>query len=443
MPYFELLRKPNKTRKIQDGINYNKRAFHASHSSEKKNPLNDCFALLFLRTSTNSTDAIKKSISDLWKMYNKLKSGYSYDLENSSFPSGGLTVLIAYGQRMFEVPGITKKIPRDFKEKQFLPPGPLKTILPGSELRYSTDIHNNVGLSESIALQFISKTQLATYRAIVETKKYLQEDKRQALKFSNFYTGFQRDDGRSWLGFHDEVSNFRSPKERVDAIAIDPFNNNLLHRDFWTTNGTYLVYLRIEVELDIWNTIERRRQELIIGRDKLSGSPLVGVDKVGNPMINKASLSAYDVKGFQKFFHDHVDYFSGPQLSDKVRSLSDIKASSAILSQSHIGRTRHIDKIDSKYPVSRRLYRQGFEFIEPVYNRPKKRFRVGLNFVSFQNDPARLFFILTHPDWMGNSNFGGTSTNKQMRKLLSVLVAGVFFVPPNEKPFPGVTLFNL
>ncbi|HKG87052.1 MAG TPA: hypothetical protein VKA95_01910, partial [Nitrososphaeraceae archaeon] len=90
--------------------------------------------------------------------------------------------------------------------------------------------------------------------------------------------------------------------------------------------------------------------------------------------------------------------------------------------------------------TSRRIFRQSFEFLEPLDN-PVKPFRAGLNFVSFQNDPGRLFFILTDPNWLGNTNFGGDPDDKQgMDKFLSVLAAGVFFVPPVEKPFPGASI---
>jgi hypothetical protein len=42
---------------------------------------------------------------------------------------------------------------------------------------------------------------------------------------------------------------------------------------------------------------------------------------------------------------------------------------------------------------------------------------------------------------MGNANFGGDPDNKQgMDRFLSVLAAGVFFVPPVEKPFPGASI---
>ena len=202
----------------------------------------------------------------------------------------------------------------------------------------------------------------------------------------------------------------------------------------------YLAFLRIEINLDVWNNIERRNQEVIVGRDKLTGVPLVGVDKNGNPILRENCNTAYDVKGFKRDFHEHPDYFK-PPISTRINSDIDLHASSQ-LNQSHIGRTRHIDNIDSKYSDSRRIYRQGFEFFEPSYNFPKKPFRVGLNFISFQNDPSRLFFILTHPDWMGKSNFGGPPNQKEMLKLFSVISAGIFFVPPIHDIFPGAELFT-
>jgi deferrochelatase/peroxidase EfeB len=440
--YFESLTEMKKTRVLQDGIYYDKFPFRARHTHQNKIKSNDCFAILFLQVTRNSAYEVRKCIEGLWKMYDDLKMGYSYDLENCGFPSGGLTVLIAYGQKIFGLSGIAKKIPAGFKGKQFLPPAPRMPILVGSGLKYSDRVHENVGISEHIALQFISGTQLGTYRAVVETKKYLQMNKQQALKFSKFYTGFQRDDGRSWLGFHDEVSNMKSSYERLNAIKIDEISNSLMPRDYWTRNGTYLAYLRIEIDLDKWNGIERKRQELIIGRDKLRGSPLVGVDKNGNPVTNDLSPSAYEVNGFDESFHDHPDYFRGYKIPNRLRSILDMRASVEILNESHIGRTRHIDNIDSRYRVSRRIFRQGFEFIEPLYNDRRNKLRVGQNFVSFQNDPSRLFFILTHPDWMGNTNFGGRSKNSKMEKLLSVLVSGVFFVPSQERPFPGVSMFT-
>jgi deferrochelatase/peroxidase EfeB len=427
--------------RLQEGINYQKKPFSARHNPKKNDPLNDTFVIIFLRFCTRSAKEVERGIAGLWEMYQDLKMGYSSELENSSFPSGGLKVLLSYGERVFGLPGIVKIIPRDFKHRQFSPPGPNKHIVQGCGIRYSKDIYENVGLSEDVAIQLISNTNIGALRALVETKKYLQKSEKQVLKLSKFYTGFQRDDGRSWLGFHDEVSNLTTARERRSAIAIDPHNNDLLPRDYWTKNGTYLAYLRAEVDLDTWSALERSHQELIIGRDKLTGSPLVGVDIYGNPIVDEKSPSAYQIVGFEKTFHDHPNYFRVPKVSNYINSRLDLRASSEVLSQSHIGRARHMDNIPSKNSLSRRIFRQGFEFLEPVYNNSRKKFRVGLNFVSFQNDPSRLFFVLSSPDWMGNSNFGGPTSDRKIRKLISVLAAGIFFVPPHETPFPGSSMF--
>ena len=91
---------------------------------------------------------------------------------------------------------------------------------------------------------------------------------------------------------------------------------------------------------------------------------------------------------------------------------------------------------------SRLIFRQGFEFIEPTCNLSNIPIKVGLNFLSFQNDPARLLFILTDPNWLGNSSFGGDSQFRDINKLLHVQACGIFFIPKIEKPFPGSCIFR-
>ena len=146
---------------------------------------------------------------------------------------------------------------------------------------------------------------------------------------------------------------------------------------------------------------------------------------------------------YDSVFLNHPDYFALNDLSASDKRKLDLDASRRILSQSHVGRARHIDGISSEKPSSRRIYRQGFEFIEPTpgYG-PGEPFMIGLNFLSFQNDPSRLFFILSDPNWMGESNFGGERSTFAKSNLLSVHACGVFYVPPVEKPFPGASIFK-
>ena len=87
--------------------------------------------------------------------------------------------------------------------------------------------------------------------------------------------------------------------------------------------------------------------------------------------------------------------------------------------------------------TSFRIFRQGYPYLEPHSTEP---FRVGLNFVSFQNSPERLIGMLTTGGWLGGTNFGGLGPGAASDfQLLTAYAAGMFFVPPfaADDPFPG------
>jgi Dyp-type peroxidase family len=430
-------------KRLQDGIYYRKRQLNEL-GRDNSNFRNDCFAIAFLRISDGLTSSeIGEYLEGLWRMYLDLKKGVVTDLKGHPVPSGDLSVLLAYGPTIFNIPGIAKKIPRDLRE-QFREPVSGEPILDGSGINYSIDTPRNLGITEHIAVQFISKSQLATYRAVVETWKYvaMTTPPKRGIALSTFFTGFQRDDSRSWLGFHDEISNMKNASERKKAIVIDKAKNYLVHQDFWTAGGTYLAFLRIGINLRKWEQIKRCDQELLIGRDKLDGIPLVGVDRKGNPIRKPGCPPFSQVRFYDKRFHEHPNYFQRPSVGSSMKTEIDMDNSINLLSQSHIGRTRHKDQIKSDDPASRRIFRQGFEFIEPLYHDSSNPIRLGLNFISFQNDPTRLLFILTDPNWLGTSNFGGQGDNLAMKDFLSVQASGIFFVPPKEMPFPGASIFG-
>jgi deferrochelatase/peroxidase EfeB len=433
------------TRKIQNGIFYNKKIFDFDNSfTNNKYSHNKSFAILFLKIRKKyDIDNLLKSLENLYNIHINLRKGIVEDLPNQRVPHGFLSVTYGFSENIFKLDQVTKIIPRDFKNSQFLSPKKFDgRVIEGSNLSYSKDIHENVGLTEDIVIQFIANTQLAVNRGIVETWKSLrQKSLRNPLIFSKFFTGFQRDDGRSWLGFHDEVSNLRPGKERKDVVAINRINNELLPRDYWTENGTYMAFIRIEIDLDIWDSINTRKQELIIGREKLYGRPLLGVNKDSNAISSKKIPIANKVHAYNKRYHDHPNYFKRPKISKYFENIIDVHKSFKILNESHIGKARHFDGIPSKMVSSRRIYRQGFEFIESTAEF-KKPIKVGLNFISFQNNPSRLLFILTDQNWLGNSSFGGDSIFRGGSKLLQVQACGIFYIPPIEKPFPGCSIFK-
>lgn len=419
-------------RKVANPLTY-------SHTKRLRHP-NRTFGMVSLRIVPDSHSRdVRRCLQKLWKVYDTLCAG---KLSHSEIrvPTGGLTVLIGYGPKIFKLEGIKKSIPYDFN--QFLPPTKFGgDILEGCGIKYSRDSPINLSLTDDIVFQFIASSQLAVYRAIVETWKQTALNHDSCFQFSKFFSGFQRDDRRSWMGFHDEISNMNNATERKKAIFIHPLNNDLHFRDYWTTGGTYMAYLRIQINLAEWEKISTEQQELIVGRDKETGVPLLGVDTQGKPVPRPNLKTISTVNSIDSNYLEHPDYFSLDTLPKRLRANLDYSSSVRILSQSHIGRTRHIDGLNSDKPSSRRIYRQGFEFIEPLDHRPSNPLRLGLNFISFQNDPRRLFFILSDPNWMGRSNFGGMFSESIASNLLSVLTSGIFYIPPLQKPFPGVSIF--
>jgi deferrochelatase/peroxidase EfeB len=427
----------------QRGIFYRRKTVSPSiySNTNRHGSPNSTFAIIMLRINPRSIPGdITFSLKELWEMYEMLRKG-KMSFSTFPVPHGKLSVLFSYSPNVFSLKGISKAIP--YSLKQFLPPSKGGgDILKGSEIKYSNLNPVNLALTDDIAIQLIGSSQLAVHRAIVETWKHIHlHHSNSILQFSRFYLGFQRDDRRSWLGFPDEISNMNGAAERKKAIFIHPRINDLHLSDYWTSGGTYMAYLRIQINLVEWEKLSTEHQELVVGRDKETGFPLAGVDRQGRPVNQTDPKFGNFTKPTESTYLDHPDYFNLNSLPKRLRTKIDLGASTRILSQSHIGRARHIDGINSDKPSSRRIYRQGFDFIESTSEESNMPFRIGLNFVSFQNDPRRLFFILSDPNWMGHSSFGGESDKSAVQNLLSVLASGVFYVPPLEKPFPGVSIF--
>lgn len=389
------------------------------------------FGLLFLRVTPGATASqVGASFQRLWQVYQGLKAGTVRDLPGQMVPSGNLTVLVGYGQNVFALPAIRQGLPVDLKSGVFRSPLPTGggPLVIGSGLRYDDDVHMNVA-TEDICVQFIAATALAVNRAMVETWKVLQDLSDPAveaapLQIVSFQTGFQRDDGRSWIDFHDGISNLPS-EQRYGAIAIKEVGDP---NDGWTVGGTYLSYIRLAVNLAAWRKLTRTQQELIVGRDKLTGCPLASIDTQGNLMARSGCPFA----GTQQITDSGNDAFREPP-----------GVSGPPLSLSHVQRANHHKTVITD-PDSLRIFRQGYEFIEPLDMVPG--FRVGLNFVSFQDTPTRLIRILSTPEWLGKTNFGGDPTQplSGMDKFLTVRAGGVYLVPPiaDNDLFPGSSLFS-
>jgi Dyp-type peroxidase family len=368
----------------------------------------------------------------LWRMYIKLQKGIvpDIDIPKKNPHHGNLSVLMGYGPKFFEIVGLKKKKPLFLNEKWLFQESKQggDPILPGVGLKYADNIpSDDVGKADFI-FQFIGDTQLATNRPIVETWKLLRKIDKDAFQspivMRSFFTGFNRPDGRGWLGFHDGVSNIRS-SERLRKIQIDRRDLNL--DDYWTASGTYMAFLRVTIDLTVWESIPVPDQEKIVGREKSTGCPLIKIDNRGNNIF----AAGCPVPGTSEIIDSGNKRFREYGPTYGVRNVYSKTTSSP--EKSHVGRMRNV-------PVQ--VFRQGYEFLETINNYPY--FRVGLNFVSFQSGTDRLFRIIKHG--FDRVNFAGDPSKviPGTDRLLSVQAAGIFLVPPFSRgeEFPGDLIFG-
>jgi deferrochelatase/peroxidase EfeB len=404
---------------LQDGIAY----------SKGKRP-GAFFAIVFLQVAPECpAQRAGALLGALWSMYEGLKAGRVPDLDPVVVPHDDdrLQVLVGYGPNAFALDGIAQPEPAGFDGNLFRSPqgrgGPL---LPGAGLQYADDVGANPA-TEHVCIQLTAQRKLAVDRAVVETWKLLLDrvDPRTGiapLSITAFYLGFQRSDRRSWIDFHDGLSNLHAG-DRARVIAVKPVNSD----EAWCLGGTYLAFIRIAVDLPAWRRLSRRQQELLVGRDKLTGCPLTRIGQDGSLATNPGC----PVRG--------TEIWETPNDADFAEPPSAVGGAVAL---SHVQRANHHDRrIDA--PKSGRIFRQGYEFLEWQQSAPG--FRLGLNFVSFQDTPARLVQILGTEGWLGGVNFGGDPDAQPagIESLLSVYAAGIYFVPPKAQPFPGASAFGI
>jgi Dyp-type peroxidase family len=410
---------------MQEGIYY-----------RTKPTIGNSFCIISLRAENPSKiSEIGYAIGTIWNRLKKLKEGITADLDIDikHRKIGNLTILVAYGSHVFEIPGSKKVRPASFTGRwNFKEPNPKGAgqVLEGAEMWYSKEVLDNHLLRDHVLFQLIADNEFYTNRAAVEVWKELYRQGKKGnpsqLQITGLYQGFQRADKRNWLGFHDGVSNLKT-QERPYVILIN--SRDLSTQDKWTTHGTYLAFIRFVLDLKKWEDTPIEQQEKIIGRHKLTGCPLVRLDERGRGIKDSRCPvpgTSEIVDPGNEYFRDHPPY--------------GFTRETKLLQFSHIGSTRPIERIPLWDKRSLRIYRQGFEFL--LASNTESGFVVGLNFISFQNTPERLFRALRYQNLIsqkGNMN----SPIATLEQFTSVLSAGIFLVPPvvQDEPFPGAEIF--
>jgi Dyp-type peroxidase family len=268
-----------------------------------------------------------------------------------------------------------------------------------------------------VALQLSGPTEATVNRAALEVWKLVVDDG-LPVRVVALFGGFARPDGRGWLEFHDGVSNIESSQRRTALEATgDPE---------WMRGGTYMAFLRCRVDLRAWRALERGEQELLVGRDKLTGAPLRTTerDSEGRACPVAAEPLSRDAGAVQI-----ADYHDPPQATDPL------------IEASHLHRANQ-NRASPHAPAAWRMFRQGYDFLDGIGPEGPT---LGLNFVSFQADLGALHHVLRLPGWLADVNFGGPARpgpgEPEPVELVKLLAGGLYAVPPVAEPFAGAVLF--
>jgi len=210
---------------------------------------------------------------------------------------------------------------------------------------------------------------------------------------TDIHIGFQRIDGRNLMGFNDGVSNpTQGSGDKFDGVV-------------WTTekdegpilkDGTYMVFQKIEHDLDQWRALNSEEQEEWVGRNKVTGLLLGTPENEDKNFIE--DLNNDDPKAKEKL-RKLITYQSDPEIPfyDSEEFRNNVPA------WSHV---RKANPRQEKLPNGRRIekkfiFRRGYIFSETGLN---NRVISGLLFVSFQRDIENSFEFIKK-NWLNNKNF--------------------------------------
>jgi Dyp-type peroxidase family len=377
-----------------------------------------CYRLLLLNASPHTTlGQIEKGIRTIWARLDTLKNELAADLRpdrlqappgNTPPGSSALTCLLGFGAPLFE-DYESLECPVRLTRLAGDPPFPALAWVDRGD-RQTGEAH--------LLLQFIAESELAVSRAVAETWLLIRSRKLR-FEVAGLYAGFNREDRRSWLGFHDGISNIEPElrREAIEARSDAPSGEN----PAWMDGGTYMGYLRLALDLEMWNALSVPERERAVGRREDTGCPILHMPRVGDD-VRLAGCP-------RTVGPDSVEYRNPPAASLDSQDLTQF----AHMNRANVNRHRgFVDPADR----DNRIFRQGYEFLEGLSD---GRIRIGVNFVSFQRSLMCLTAILGAPGWLGDANFGGEKP--QPSPLMSLIGGGLYAVPPTKEPFPGAALF--
>jgi Dyp-type peroxidase family len=229
--------------------------------------------------------------------------------------------------------------------------------------------------------------------------------------------GFQRLDGRNLMGFNDGVSN------------VVPGSGAAFDDVVWTTmqdegenlkDGTYVVFQKIEHDLDQWRQLSLAQQEDWVGRKKITGL-LKGTlsdeeDKILGQNLNSPNNRVREEA--QKKLKEHIKQQRDPS----NRFYDDIRFKNAVPAWSHIRKANPREELIDKNKGNKngriakhQIFRRGYMFVE---NDQNNDVRSGLLFICFQRNINEGFEFIKK-NWLNNKNFPIPFSGPNLKRMFT------------------------
>jgi Dyp-type peroxidase family len=247
---------------------------------------------------------------------------------------------------------------------------------------------------------------------------------------TDVHGGFQRTDGRNLLGFNDGVSNPKPGKDKIgelfDEVVFTTKEDERDDLDY----GTYMVFQKIQHDLDQWRELSLDEQQEWIGRSKGTGllngtlnedddNTLTLALRSRDPEVRKKA--ALDIQALIKIQSDPTTRFYQDRDTPLKKSdgIDGIHDDGSIDSKLHpdkpykivpsairknVQAWSHVRKANPREEdgTSKRIiFRRGYPFVQSGLN---NKIISGLLFVCFQNDIKKTFEFLK-VFWLNNKAF--------------------------------------
>jgi Dyp-type peroxidase family len=246
-------------------------------------------------------------------------------------------------------------------------------------------------------------------------------------KITDIHVGFLRTDGRNIKGFYDGISN----PDRINNDVIWTSSNKEMNE---SADATYMVFNKIEHNLEEWYKLDLATHEKLIGRSKATGlllgtlSPDIEQRLVADLHSSNEEKKTKALKRWMQLINHQKDpkekFFNSHDF--RYRSISkDCPISS------------HVRTANPRQSNNQRLiFRRGYLYMEGIYQNLKS----GLLFISFQNDIKTFESIkkntlsnsyasnLTNAKYDENSLKNDTVVKRSFNNIN--LGGGYYYIPP-------------